>query len=344
MEHVRGIARSTRIAVLLIGSVLLAALVCAPATAFADTTATPFPTPTPAPNGWYWPTNHIIKAPAPGWLQYRYKRYTLSKYAWHLAWDDCLPAGTPVYSLGYGRVVISRMDVSGYGPGGSKGGAIAVRYRTSTGGYFTALYGHVVIDVKKYPVGKLVRPGQVLATLNLYDPPHVHFGIHAGVGFPKPLASTPKAFRSSVSMLMGHTFEYSKNASGTMVPQTYGFKDPAAFLLTRAPWLRTDAAPSRPKTPASARRGIAFTVSGSVCATGVASSVPVTIVGERLVGTAWVRGGHWHGTIATTAGPACYTATVKVGVAGTWRFTASVPETMDWTAGISTASRQVKVR
>jgi len=340
---VKGTNRTARATGLLVGSALLIAALCGPTAAFAATTPSQFPTPTPAANGWYWPTNRIIKAPAPGWLQFR-TWYKLSNKAWHLAWDDLLPAGSPVYSLGYGRVVISRMDISGYGPGGGKGGAMVVRYRTSAGRYFSALYGHVVFDPEKFPVGKLVKPGQVLATLNRYDPPHVHFGIRGGVGFPRPLSSTPDKFENTVSMLMGHTFEYSRNASGTMVPQTYGFKDPADFLITREPWLRVAPAPSRPKTPSSARRGTAFRVSGSIAATGVACSAPVTIIGERRVGSTWVRSGHWHGTSSKATGPAPYSAIVKVSAAGTWRFTTTVPETMDWTAAASTPSRSVVVR
>jgi hypothetical protein len=316
-----------------------------PCAAFAaTTTSTPVPTPTPAPNGWYWPMNHVHTAPAPGWLSFR-TWYSLSPKAWHLAWDDVLTVGRPVYSLGYGRVVISRMDVSGYGPGGGRGGAMVVRYRDSASTYFDALLGHVVIDIKKFPVGTLVRPGQPIAKLNAYDPPHLHFGIRKGASFPKPLPSTPHKFENTVGMLMGHTFEYSKNASGTLVPQTYGFVDPAAWLIARSPWVRVAAAPAAPSTPKRVSRGTTFKTSGSFNATRVIEAVPVTLIGERLEGGHWVRRAHWHGSIGRVNGAAAhYDAAIRVSSSGTWRLRLQVPETMDWTAADSASSKRFTVR
>ena len=307
------------------------------------TTPTRVPTPTPAPNGWYWPMNHFIKAKAPGWLAFR-TWYSLSNKAWHLAWDDVLTVGRPVYSLGYGRVVISRMNVGGYGPGGGKGGAMVVRYRTASGAYFNALFGHIVINLKKFPVGTLVKPGEVVAKLNAYNPPHLHFGIRKGTSFPKALKSTPKKFRGTVSMLMGHTFEYTRSASGTMKPQTYGFVDPSAWLIARGPWLRIAAAPSKPSAPKRASHTKTFTVSGSFNATRIVEPVKVTIVGERFEGGSWVRRTRWHGSIAKVSGArGRYTARIRVKSTGLWRLTIHVPQNMDWTAGASPASRHIRI-
>jgi hypothetical protein len=327
-----------------IAAVVFAMALLVPSVAFAATTAsTPVPTPTPAPNGWYWPMNHVVKAKPPGWLQFR-TWYSLSNKAWHLAWDDVLTVGRPVYSLGYGRVVISRMDISGYGPGGGKGGAMVVRYRGSNGTYFNALLGHIVIDLKKFPVGTLVSPGQVLAKLNAYDPPHLHFGIRQGTSFPSKLKSTPYAFRNTVSMLMGHTFEYTKDASGTMTPQTYGFVDPAAWLIARSPWVRIAARPARPVVPKRVSHLTTFSVGGSFNASSVVEAVGVTVAGERYENHLWVRRAHWHGTIVNAGtGRTRYTARVRIAAQGTWRLTVQVPQTMDWTEANTTPSRNVVV-
>jgi hypothetical protein len=238
------------------------------------------------------------------------------------------------------------MNISGYGPGGGKGGAMVVRYRTSDGTYFNALFGHIVIDLKKFPVGTLVRPGQLIATLNNYKPPHLHFGIHKGAASPKALASTPKKFKNTVSMLMGHTFEYTKDASGTMTPQVYGFVDPAAWLIGRSPWQRISPAPSRPAVPKRTSHASTFIVSGSVCASAgrLYEPVSVTVVAQRLVNGSWMRAGHWHGTISNPAkGAPRYNVRVHIATAGTWRLVVQTQETMDWTSASATPSKTFRV-
>jgi hypothetical protein len=288
-------------------------------------------TPTATPNGWYWPTNHIVAAPAPGWLQYRPKQYSLGP-AWHLAWDDVLTYKHPVYSLAWGRVVISRMDISGYGPGGGKGGAMVVRYRTADGKYFNALFGHIVIDLKKFPVGRIVSPGELLATLNNYKPAHLHFGIHLGVGDPKPLKTTPAKLRGTVGMLMGHSYEYTKNASGTLIPQTYGFVDPAGFLLKRKPWVAPPRILTAPVPPSrTVTTGCLFETSGTLCPAVASGGHTVVLQMEHLEKGRWVMRAKLPTTSATlTTSRTAYRAATRFSRTGSWRIRSMVTGDMDF--------------
>lgn len=328
------------------------AFVAAPACAFAITaTSTPYPAPARGANSWYWPLGASVAAPAPGWLAFR-TWYSLSNKAWHLAWDDMgKAAGQPVYALTWGRVDFASMRVNGYGwnyntKTTAPGGAIVIRYRASDGTYFKALYGHVDFNETSMTVGTVVAPGQRIAVLNHYaNIPHVHFAIRPGTSDPKPLSVTPTAFRKTVGMLMGHTFEWTPDASRTPIPQTYGFVDPARFLRTHTPWTRIAARPGSPRVPSRVTRRRTFTVNGSFNATKVPDACSVTIAGMRLERTGWVERAHWHGTIPkATSGAASYSVRVCIPSRGTWRLVASVPSRMDWTGGASNPSARFTVR
>ncbi len=295
------------------------------------TASSPAATPTPAPNGWYWPTDHVITGPTPAWLQFR-DWYALSDKAWHVGWDDVLTYKHPVYALAWGRVMISSMRISGYGPGGGDGGAMVVRYRSADGTYFDALYGHIVIDLKSFPVGRRVSPGTLLATLNDYDPPHLHFGIHVGSGYPEPLKSTPAKFRGTVSILMGHTFEYSTNASGALIPQTYGFVDPAAFLRTHVPWVPPPSQLNSPRTPASSvRAGEVFETTGTLSPAERPCTSTVLVECQHLERGQWVTRATLHATTSNlSADRSGYSALAKLSRRGAWRLRAYVEGDLDF--------------
>jgi hypothetical protein len=157
------------------------------------------------PSGWYWPTGSSNFCGYLGWLGYN------SSYGgYHLAQDMCNPQGNPVYSIGDGDVILSRTDVSGYGPGDTPGGALVARYQASDGTWFTALYGHLN---SPHAVGH-VPAGDVIGYSNAYNPPHCHFGIHPGYD-PEP--NDPwRGYTSSTS-------------------NVYGFTDPIPFLNAHPP-------------------------------------------------------------------------------------------------------------
>ena len=287
-----------------------------------------------APNGWYWPTGKTVSSPAPGWLQYRPTQYSLGP-AWHVAWDDVAShkPGDPCYSLGWGKIVLSRMDVSGYGPGGSKGGAMVVRYQTSDGTYFSALYGHVVINLKKFPVGTKVTPGQLLCALNKYNPAHLHFGVHLGTGNPKPLPWTKPKFVGTVSMLMGHTYDTTKTASGKVVPETYGFTDPAAFLAGHTPWIAPPSSLTAPSVPASAAAKASFRGSGILSPKRPAGSKNIQLICQHLENGKWVKKATFMATdVDATASHSSYVASGSLAMTGSWRIQALAPGNMDWAA------------
>lgn len=287
-----------------------------------------------APNGWYWPTGKVIAAPAPGWLQSRPTQYKLGP-AWHVAWDDVAShkAGDPCYALDWGVVVLSRMDVSGYGPGGGKGGAMVVRYDTSDGTYFNALYGHVVIDLKKFKVGTKVTPGEQLCTLNKYSPPHLHFGIHLGTGNPKPLPWTKPKFVSTVSMLMGHTYDTTKTASGKIVPETYGFTDPAGFLLNHTPWIAPPSSLTTPSVPATSAPKSSFYGRGLLSPKRPAGSKNIQLICQHLENGKWVKKATFFATdVDATASHSSYVATAGLAMTGSWRVQALAPGNMDFPA------------
>jgi murein DD-endopeptidase MepM/ murein hydrolase activator NlpD len=181
----------------------------------------------PGANGWYWPTGQTITS-HDGWMQYR-PWYT-EGVGWHLAIDICRPYGSPVHALSDGVVLESRLDVGGYGPGGGDGGAMVVAYTAADGTPFKALYGHIMDN--RFVKGQRVRAGDVLAWLNAYDPPHVHFGIHPGMAYPAPIPAFPNA--KYVGIWMGHTHEYSVDGAGVWHAEIYGWTDPVQFLNDHA--------------------------------------------------------------------------------------------------------------
>lgn len=287
----------------------------------------------PGRNGWYWPTGHEVAAPAPGWLDHRVGRYSLGE-AWHLAWDDCSPRGVvhePAYALTWGIVKISRMDVSGYGPGGAKGGAMVVQYRAADGTYFKALYGHVTIDLKKYPVGTKVRPGEIICRLNDYNPPHVHFGVRIGTDEPHDLPWTK--YQHTVSMLMGHTFDTTRTASGTVVPETYGFVDPAGFLNTHVPWVAPPASITTPTVPTSVQAQRMFRAFGTFGPKVPDGSRNLVLECERLEGGKWVRRASWLGVSRDLSDTGSrYQISARLPRPGSWRVRAFAAGDMGWSS------------
>ena len=129
--------------------------------------------------------------------------------AWHLAQDMPAPYGAPVYAIADG-VVLESKYVDGYGPGGSKGGAMVIQHRTATGKPFWAVYGHLM--GLRYSKGQRVSAGAVIARINGSSPSHLHFGIHPGTAYP----SDNNPFR-------GHTYVRSN---------LYGYTNPVAFMRT----------------------------------------------------------------------------------------------------------------
>ena len=83
-------------------------------------------------------------------------------------------------ALAGGRVLVSSSDLSGYGGVNKPGGAVLVLHRTSEGGTFKGLYGH--LDDIRVEAGDTVAPGQVLGVVN--EVSHLHFGIHPGGSLP----------------------------------------------------------------------------------------------------------------------------------------------------------------
>lgn len=316
-----------------------AVLLCASALALAALllAAAPKPAEAAGRNGWYWPTGHGATSTGGGWLQHRY--YTVSgvrREAWHLAWDDCGVVHEPVYSLGWGVVDFASMQVYGYGwnpithrPG--RGGAIVVKYRSSDGGYFKALYGHLDFDESSLPVGAVVRPGQQIAVTTAYSTvPHVHFGIHLGSEDPTPPV-TP--YTGSVSMLMGHTFQYTMRGTAK-VPTTYGFVDPVLYLNTHTPWVSPPATVSTPTVPARVPAMGAFRAYGTFSPGAAPGSRVVRIECQHLEGGAWVPGGVFSGITRNPSG-ATYTVPTRLALPGAWRVRAYAPTSVEWSAATS---------
>jgi len=86
------------------------------------------------PTGWYWPTTSIDFCGYFGWLE-----YNSPSYPWHMAQDMCNPQGSPVYSIGDGEVILTSVDVGGYGPNYTNGGALVARCQAADGTWFTVL-------------------------------------------------------------------------------------------------------------------------------------------------------------------------------------------------------------
>ena len=162
------------------------------------------------PTGWYWPAGTGDTGGYLGFMEWN-QAYN----GWHLAQDFKLDQGLPVYAIANGEVVLSRTDVGGYGPGGTPGGALVARFKTSAEESFAALYGH--ID-NPHAEGK-VEAGQILGYTN--DINHLHFGIHPSY----ELAENPWS-------------GYTHNES-----ETYGWVDPVQFLLNN------HSAPAIPEFP-----------------------------------------------------------------------------------------------
>jgi hypothetical protein len=153
-------------------------------------------------HNWYWPTGRESFGTMDRWLVAR-------PGAWHLAQDMPGSCGASVYAVADG-VVLESKYVDGYGPGGSKGGAVVILHKTAQGKEFWALYGH--LKDLRCSKGQKVKAGAVIGRINADSPTHLHFGIHVGRSYP----SDKNPFR-------GHTYVRSN---------LYGYVNPVSFLRT----------------------------------------------------------------------------------------------------------------
>jgi hypothetical protein len=135
----------------------------------------------------------------------------------------------------------------------------------------------------KFAKGASVKPGQVLAVLNNYNPPHVHFGINMGRDYPS--SSTSKHY---VGIMMGHTYDY-KVVDGNKVPITYNWVDPIAFLNTNRPYSPPPASLTTPTVPTALRARRVFTVWGLLAPRHPRGVRSVTVQCDQYVSGAWVR-------------------------------------------------------
>ncbi|HEX9092759.1 MAG TPA: M23 family metallopeptidase [Coriobacteriia bacterium] len=206
--HVDRGARALRVAT----AVALAAILAAAGVGF----AAPAPAYAQAANakGWYSPVGAWTFGRMGGFGVWRTDR------TYHLAKDVSAPVGRPVYALSDGYVYDAYSRLAGYAPAG----AMIVVYRTHDGRWFKALYGHV--RGLKYRKGQKVRAGAVLAYVaQSGSSPHLHFGIHMGLGKPNDPRRNP---------FMGH---------GRVRGRTYGWVDPVRFLSENYAWGVTPPAP-----------------------------------------------------------------------------------------------------
>jgi murein DD-endopeptidase MepM/ murein hydrolase activator NlpD len=103
----------------------------------------------------------------------------------HLGEDILRPAGTPVYSIGRGRVVYSALH-PGSDARGNWGNVIIVAHKNPrTRKVFFALYGHMGKRLKQK--GERVKMGEKIGTVgaaysreNGWWVAHVHFGVYIG--------------------------------------------------------------------------------------------------------------------------------------------------------------------
>jgi murein DD-endopeptidase MepM/ murein hydrolase activator NlpD/WD40 repeat protein len=128
-------------------------------------------------NGWYWPVGNGTIGDYYGWLD-----YSNAYGGYHLGQDFTADLGDDVRAIAAGTVVKASMNIGGYGPGKSAGGAVVIRHATSEGDQFLALYGHVK-DLRVNE-GDKVAADFVIAKIGPCDPTHLHFGIHPGSGLP----------------------------------------------------------------------------------------------------------------------------------------------------------------
>lgn len=152
--------------------------------------------------GWYSPVGAWSFGSMGGFGAWRgYNR------TYHLAKDISAPVGRAVYALADGYVYDAYPRLAGYTPGG----AMIVVYQADDGRYFKALYGHV--RRLRYRKGQRVKAGAILAYVApCGSKPHLHFGIHMGLGKPNDPRRNP---------FMGH---------GRIRGRTYGWVDPVRFL------------------------------------------------------------------------------------------------------------------
>jgi hypothetical protein len=289
----------------------------------------------PGYNGWYWPLGHDHTSSG-AWPGYR--SWYADSPAWHVAFDDIGKWKDPVYSLADGVVLEARSDVGGYGPGAGPGGALVVGYRTADGIDFKALYGHVE-GIQVVP-GQLVAAGQVLAVLNNYAPPHVHFGIHTGAGYPRP--SAEQTSTGYVGIWMGHTHESVTTSAGVKTPIIYGWTDPVAFLRSHNPTVTPAAVLSAPSAPKRVRAKRYFTTSGILAPRHRKHGRDVLVQAYQQVGDAWVLRASVRAVNHDYRGRTRWTARLRLPRKGVYRLVARVAG--DSSHGVGFAERTVTAR
>lgn len=273
----------------------------------------------PGVGGWYWPLGHDHVSSGGSWLQYR--AWYADKPAWHVAYDDVGTWKQPVYAAADGVVLESRMNVGGYGPGATAGGAMVVGYRTADGIDFKALYGHV--EELRFSVGQNVRAGDVLCVLNNYAPPHVHFGIHLGTAYPTPSADDTAT--GYVGIMMGHSHESTVAPGGAVVPITYGWVDPVAFLSSHTPSAPPAPSLTMPRPPRKVRARRAFTVTGYLAPRHAVHDRTVVVEAYRLERGLWVSRARVLAYNTTSGSRTLYSARLRLTKRGTYLLRASVP-------------------
>jgi murein DD-endopeptidase MepM/ murein hydrolase activator NlpD len=137
---------------------------------------------------------------------------------YHLGQDMEANEGDNVYAIADGEIIY--VSVSDWGEGNF---GLLIKHKLNTGEEFLALYGHVRPnsgDLRRTISGPVDPPipvmaGEAFATIGPYDSiPHLHFGIHPGVGVPpSPWGRMPLS----------------------QWPNTNGFVDPLDWITTRAP-------------------------------------------------------------------------------------------------------------
>lgn len=117
----------------------------------------------------------------------------------HLGEDVIIPAGTPVVSIGRGRVVYAALHPGNSAKGNWGNVIIVVHKHPVTRTLFYALYGHLGTLLKEK--GQYVDMGETIGKIGVkntvengwWSDEHLHFGIYAGIWNGKILPGYYKA-------------------------------------------------------------------------------------------------------------------------------------------------------
>lgn len=132
-----------------------------------------------------------------------YRGFGLKIGDWiHLGHDPNAPAGSLVFAIADGEVIFSD-EVPGFGSYKKSGGVVVIKHKNKHGKEFIAVYGHVIIGVKK---GENVKMGDVIGHVMKYKTKkfradHLHFGINTKTELPSYPWGYAKAIGSWVDPL-----------------------------------------------------------------------------------------------------------------------------------------------